>query len=53
METVRGLDWIRALGLISRLAAAETMDIEGTEMEPDWKGGRGREGKGEMEGRRE
>ena len=45
---VRELDWPRALGLIPRLAAAETMDIEGTEMGPDWRGGGGGEG-----GRRE
>ena len=31
----------RALGVILRLAAAEMMDIEGTEMGPDWRGGGG------------
>ncbi|ETW92089.1 MAG: hypothetical protein ETSY2_54555 [Candidatus Entotheonella gemina] len=35
------------MGLIPRLAAAETMDIEGTEMGPDWRG------EGEKEGGRE
>ena len=46
---VRGLDWPRALGLIPRLVAAETMDVEGIEMGPDrrgtlgerWRGGGG------------
>ena len=42
----------RALGLIPRLAAAETMDIEGTEMGPDWRGGEG-EGEGKGGGKRE
>ena len=45
---MRGLDWPRALGLIPHLAAAETMDIEGTEMGPDW-----RRGEGGSEGARE
>ena len=44
---IRGLDWSRALGLIPRLVAAETMDIEGTEMGP----GGGREGERKDEGR--
>ena len=46
METlVRGLDWPRALGQILRFGATETMDIEGTEMGPDWRRGEGgREG---------
>ena len=43
---MRELDWPRALGLIPRLAAAETMDIEGTEMGPDWRGGGGGRGGG-------
>ena len=49
---VGGVETLEALGLIPRLAAAETMDIEGTEMGHDWRAREGGREEG-MEGGRE